>query len=696
MKKLIRYFLLTVALSAGVEVAAKSNADQLDATLLGRTDGLCKEAFLLRYKNPAKGVKCGQLALRLIEDSLPRYYDGRLRAWNTLALNYYMQSQHDSAWIFLNKVLSCERRSENLNIEQVIAQLLEARLHQRACRIADSYAILYKVEHSRMLRKKRGNFLYDFARMEYYITSLTLNYYYRGNQAQQLKQQLEDIEKERAQLRCDYAQDMAFNYALAYGYMVQCDNQEEQSLALRKALDYCDENFHLLSDSNNYTIYFMANTLQLLASIVNRPSVTDTSWMLRGNRQHLQEMIERLCSVFDFCTTPGEDYVRALYEESTALFWQTPDRYQRLGSVSATANYLRQKGNEKAAHQYYSLVLADSTLWVGIAPRFEASIYRGLLESRYTDDAHLQTLWLKKELDLLDYIKQNERADFELQNKLMRTTSQNRWMWLMLALGTAALAGVSVLTLKLKRRTQALHHEKAELETAKQKDVERIANVETCLSVLRHDVNPFVSYLQRPNLPEEMRTEVVEQLLRTFQNIKSWTNLSIPSGLKFRGSTVPLQDVFDTTALGIGKFQNPAVELHFVETPLTVQGDSQLLEILLRNLVNNALQHTQEGSVTISAEVFKDDGRFVLVSVADTGCGMAPQEVEELFRADKKPKSNSEERETSNGHCGFGLILCRYIIKKHDDNTLRGCRIWAESEPGTGTTMKFLIMNSNP
>lgn len=686
--------LLLIAALCVVAGAAAKGAGQLDAAIQGRADGLCKEAFLLRYKDPAKGVACARRALTLIEDSLPRYYDGRLRAWNTLAFDYYMLSQHDSAQAFVGKVLSYDHRCDNLNIERVIARLLEARLHQRACRIADSYAILYEVEHSRLLRKERGNYLYDFARMEYYITSLTLNYYYRGSHTQQLKKQLEGIERERAALRCDYAQDMAFNYALAYGYMVQCDNHEEQSKALSKALDYCDDNFRLLSDSANYTVYFMANTLQLLASIVGRPSVTDTSWRLRGNRERLQEMVERLCEVFNFCAEPEEDYVQALYEESTALFWQTPDRYQRLGSVSATANYLRRKGNAKAANFYYSRVLADSALLVGIAPRFEASIYRGLLEARYTDDPRLQALWLQKELDLLDYIKQNERADFELQNKLMRTTSQNRWMWLVLALGAAALALVSVLLLKLKKRTHALHREKAELEAAKQKDVERIANVETCLSVLRHDVNPFVSYLQRPNLPEEMRTEVVDQLLRTFQNIKSWTNLSIPNGLKFRGGTVALQEVFDATAQGAGKFQNPAVELTFVETPLSVQGDSQLLEILLRNLVNNALQHTAEGSVTVSAETFKDDGRFVLVSVTDTGCGMTRQEVEELFRTDKKPKADGEEQGASNGHCGFGLILCRYIIKKHDDNTLRGCRIWAESEPGKGTTMKFLVMNS--
>ena len=692
----LRLALLLAALCAAACAYAAQDGDKPNATLRGRADGLCKEAFLLRYKNPLQGAARAQQALRLIEDSLPRYHDGRLRAWNTLAFDYYMLSRHDSAQACLDRVLSYPHRCDNLKIEQVVARLLEARLHQRACRIADSYAAIYDVEHSRMLRKKPDDFLHDFARMEYYITSLTLNYYYRGNHAPQLLRQLQDIEKEREGLRCDYAQDMAFNYALAYGYMALCDSREGQSHALNKALRYCDDNLRMLSDSATYTIYFMANTMQLLAYILDRPSISDTSWALRGNDTLLRNMQERLCHVFALCARDGETYTRALYEESAALFWLTPDRYQRLGSACATADYLRQHGDAPAAQAYYDRVLADSTLLTGVAPRFEANLYRGLLETHHTHDPDLQTLWLHKELDLLKYINDNERADFELQNRLARTTSQNRWMWLLLALGAAALATATVLLLKLDKRTRALHREKGELQAAKQKDVERIANVETCLSVLRHDVNPFVSYLQRPDLPEAMRAEVVSQLLRTFQNIKTWTNLSIPSGLKFRGGIAPLQEVFDATEQAAGRFQNPAVSLLFQHTTLAAQGDRLLLEILLRNLVNNALQHTTQGSVRVWAQPYEEDDRFVMVAVADTGSGMTQQEVDELFRADKKPRAECEANTPDNGHCGFGLILCRYIIKKHDDNTLRGCRIWAESQPGKGTTMKFLVMNSQP
>ncbi len=122
-------------------------------------------------------------------------------------------------------------------------------------------------------------------------------------------------------------------------------------------------------------------------------------------------------------------------------------------------------------------------------------------------------------------------------------------------------------------------------------------------------------------------------------------------------------------------------------------GDRQLTEILLRNLVNNALQHTPEGKVTIYAELYDKDNRFVHIEVDDTGQGMDEETLENLFRADKKV-SPTTDPDAPHG-TGFGLILCKYIIKRHDDNTLRGCRIWAESELGKGSTFHFILAGSD-
>ena len=264
-----------------------------------------------------------------------------------------------------------------------------------------------------------------------------------------------------------------------------------------------------------------------------------------------------------------------------------------------------------------------------------------------------------------------------LQQTLASATRRSRWMThTAMVFGVLALL-LLVLSVLLWRNALRLRREKRQLEEAKRRDVERIANVETCLSVMRHDVSPFISYLRSPNLTPELRNEVLEQLLRTFDNIKNWTHLSIPSGLTFSASDFPLQEVFDDVRCQVMR-PRAGVELRFEPTQLHVWGDRLLTTILLRNLVTNALQHTSEGSVVVSGQQSVDGGgRFVDITVCDTGSGMSAEQRESLFRADREVQ----------GEHGFGLILCRYIIKKHDDLTRRGCKLWVESEEGRGTTM---------
>ena len=148
-----------------------------------------------------------------------------------------------------------------------------------------------------------------------------------------------------------------------------------------------------------------------------------------------------------------------------------------------------------------------------------------------------------------------------------------------------------------------------------------------------------------------------------------------------------LNDVFEDVSKGITS-PSPDVKLFFSKAPCKVVGDSNLVEIMLRNLINNALQFTTEGYVRVSAKRYEEDRNFIQVTVEDTGCGIPKERLDELFRSDKFiEKENSQ----NNGHHGFGLILCAYIIKKHDDETRRGCKIWVESEVGKGTKIHFIL-----
>ena len=619
---------------------------KIDPLLRSRADGLNKEAFINRYRDPELCISLSQSAMQFILDSLPDYADGVLRARNNMAFAYYQMSDRDNAALMLDYVdktiaLNAPGMS-NGDIERVISQLLRARLLQRDCQIAESYRILHDIDATGVLRRNRGNLLYSYAQTEYYITTLVLNFHYRNGEEADLRSLIDEIEQHRAALKVDYAQDMALNYALAYGWQSAGESN--------RALDYCNANFDLLDIPSLFCLFHYANTTQMTATALkSMPGIV------------------------------SPDSILALYDEARDAFFEYGDPYQMLGGVISTARYALLIGDTATAHDILGEWRGMRGTWKPFAaPKMELSYFDVLIRSRIAAEPDEVRQWYEHYRELQDYIADNEKEDFALQQSLAAATRRSRWMThtaMGFALLTLLLIALLVLLWFSARR---LRREKRQLEEAKRRDVERIANVETCLSVLRHDVSPFMGYLRSPNLTPELRAEVLDQLLRTFDNIKNWTRLSLPAGLAFNASVFPLQEVFDDVSRQAIK---PAdgVALTFAPTALQLWGDRLLVIILLRNLVNNALQHTAAGTVAVAAAEAEDG--MVDITVADTGSGMDAAQVESLFRADKEVQ----------GEHGFGLILCRYIIKKHDDLTRRGCRIWADSTPDRGTTMHLLL-----
>ncbi|MCR4828594.1 MAG: HAMP domain-containing histidine kinase [Bacteroidales bacterium] len=681
MRQPIALLLLVAALLA----ACSRPADPVDGLRRSRVDALNKQAFQNRYRDAAQAEQAARQALTYIDDSLPTYDDGRLRAWNNLATVFYLESKRDSVYKYIDTVLHYQGKvAANRANEQLLAHLLEARLRQRNSDMAGAFEILHEVEHSDALHHDEDGWLNSLAHSEFYITSTLLNYYNRMEAETATTDLLEEMEQWHPNLRCDFAEDMSFNYALAYGYTKRCHEPHDQSLHLQKALHYCRENLILLSDSSRYSAYHAGNTYIVLGFLFANSDIDEACW--EENAALTGEVVEMAYQDSEIPLEECNDFSAYFFHHATELFAPLGDPYQKLGSLIAAARHQLVVGDTMMAQEYLFKALNDSTL-VDISPKFEARLYQLLLVAGCAENQAETAQWTSRLVELLNYIKQNERADFALQMELAQVQRYNNiYVTSSIILLALALLLVIVLVL-LRHRTRALQRETAQLQEANRRDIERIANVETCLSVLRHDITPFVSYLQNDKLPEPLRKEVTGQLLRTFENIKSWTNLSIPSGLQFHRQTVALGDLFGHVELSVNNFRSSALQLCFHPTALSVMGDALLLEILLRNLVNNAIQYTEQGRVDIAAEEYSD-AHFVHISVSDTGRGMSDEEVDQLFRADKTLRT----ADTPQGYgTGFGLMLCRYIIKLHDDNTLRGCRIWCESAPAKGSTFHILL-----
>ncbi|MBQ5335974.1 MAG: HAMP domain-containing histidine kinase, partial [Oscillospiraceae bacterium] len=104
--------------------------------------------------------------------------------------------------------------------------------------------------------------------------------------------------------------------------------------------------------------------------------------------------------------------------------------------------------------------------------------------------------------------------------------------------------------------------------------------------------------------------------------------------------------------------------------------DSSRLQRVFVNLISNALKHTHDGMIVVRAET--EDDQFIKVSVKDTGSGISEEDMPHIWERYYKGKHS----ETGTG---LGLYICRFIIESH------GGRIWAESEPGKGTTFTFTL-----
>ena len=120
----------------------------------------------------------------------------------------------------------------------------------------------------------------------------------------------------------------------------------------------------------------------------------------------------------------------------------------------------------------------------------------------------------------------------------------------------------------------------------------------------------------------------------------------------------------------------------------TVQADPDRLAQVLGNLVVNALHHTPSGGrIAVTA---RQTGSFVQISVADTGEGIAPQDLSRVFerfwRADPaRSRAGQAGGAGSARRSGLGLSVAQSLVQA------QGGRIWAESELGRGSTFHFTV-----
>jgi len=187
--------------------------------------------------------------------------------------------------------------------------------------------------------------------------------------------------------------------------------------------------------------------------------------------------------------------------------------------------------------------------------------------------------------------------------------------------------------------------------------------LKTPISVARLNLETMLKYSLEPEKQKKLIKTTLDETARL--NFLT-NNILISSQLESRGykSSKEEIDLSDLMKDCLQDFRNRFPERpikDLVEADVAIKGDPLLFQILINNLLENAIKYSPK-ETTITAELIRT-GRTILLQVKDQGAGIPDNEKKKIFT--KFYRIGNEATRKKQG-TGLGLYLCRKITKDHN------------------------------
>ncbi|MFH0761621.1 MAG: tetratricopeptide repeat-containing sensor histidine kinase [Bacteroidota bacterium] len=481
------------------------------------------------------------------------------------------------------------------------------------------------------------------------------------------------------------------------------------------AARYLSEALHLFQESGDES--GIARTLNRQAAVnidFNDPAGLDRGYPQLLESQKLAEKIgDYDLQVNNLIMTGAyfgykDDYETALDNlfKAKELIAKAINQYHLSLVLKNIGTIYYKAGNAPKAVEYHRLAY-DDALRSGIKVyQWLAAYGLGLAYSKMNEEDSAykyQAIGLQARVEIIDEVRALQKAMMEEQflkesyeRNLEDRSRLRRWINAILCISLFSVILIFIHLFirnnQLRKVNQVLTDRNRIIEEQKTELKSLNAQKDKIYSIIAHDLrNPFNSILgfsellsggighssktQILNLSQNQHNSAVK-FYNLLENLLQWAQLQ-QGTISFNPQMLSLSEMADecimTTheaALRKNINLNPDVG-----DSLWVYADKTMLGSILRNLVSNAVKFTPDGGSVFLSAAPADDNK-IEISVRDTGIGMDPEILSNLYRFEKTVPRRGTNGESSSG---LGLRICKEFAE-HNGGSIR-----VESEPGKGS-----------
>ncbi len=501
------------------------------------------------------------------------------------------------------------------------------------------------------------------------------------------------------------------DYNKALNYALKAKNIFEE-IQHKQGLGYAYTHLsqiYLAQKNNELALGYGFKALKIRQFLGNKPAIVNTLrdiGLIYQTQNNYKQSLQYLYQAISLATKSNNAFVLAEAEQCIAV------TYLKIGNLEKSLDFATK--SFAIAEQYRSNKLIISNAQTLHKINLSQKKYEKALE--FNTIYHLYKDSLSNEKEHIKAIEQEAKYEFEKEQKQLKLEVANdalrlQQQYTIIAILILLFIGVIValvFVFRKKRQQEQMalnlqisNTEITQLAEELQSQTENleISNEfkDQLFTIIGHDlrspligVNGIFELWQEGILSEEELKEILPSIAKNIyqvtaltENILFWAKSQInEQGVRLE--TFDLQ-LFGKNQIDILKTQAAIKQVNLeskIPKNMMVKADKNMIDLVLRNLVGNAIKFCNQNDTIIISLKDKENKNFIEVCVEDTGIGISPENLEIIFI----PKLFTLQGTGSKKGTGLGLRLCKDFVERN------GGKIWAESEVGKGSKFYFTLM----